>query len=79
MLQIIQTEPNQRKASGEIAQFAFMESSVVLQEIMGRPLSKPLKYILIWRNDGASDMAMRQDVWLFPSLTQILSSEVRLF
>lgn len=57
-LQIIQTETNQRKSPGENAKFSFLQSSAVLQEITGRPFRKPIKYILIWRNEGSSDRVM---------------------
>ena len=52
MLQITQAEPNQRRSSGENAKFPFLESSAVLQEITGRPFRKPIKYTLIWKNEG---------------------------
>lgn len=56
ILQISQTEPIPRKAPGENARFPFLESSAVLQEIMGRLFSKPLKYTLICRSEGPSNI-----------------------
>lgn len=41
MLQILQTEPKQRKAPGETTQFPLLESNEALQKIMERHFNNP--------------------------------------
>lgn len=43
MLQITQTEPDQKNTPGENAKFSFLESSAVLQEITGGAFGKTYK------------------------------------